>query len=692
MVEARTAALADAQAALKLANELQGDKTHLQRLFEQAPGFICVLRGPEHVFELANAAYRSLTGGRDLIGKPVRAALARSGRPGLRRPARPGVPHAASPSSAAPSPVDLHSGPDGGRWQRATWTSSTSRCSMPTGAVIGIFVQGSDVTEQKLAQDALARHQIELETPGRARARAELTRGPAGAAALAEAGSDRQADRRRGARLQQRPAGHRRQPALLQRRLAGNRTRQQLLEIALHRGRARRQAVVAAAGLRAPPAAAAGGDQPRPRRRAAWTTCCAARWARRSRSRPCVAGGLWNTLVDPNQLENVILNLAINARDAMPGGGKLTIELGNAHAGRQLRRRRAGRHARPVRDAGRLRHRLRHDAARCWSAPSSPSSPPSREGEGTGLGLSMAYGFVKQTGGHFRSTARSGSGTTIKMYLPRALRGREPRCRDLPTAPVRGGSETILVVEDDPAVQATVVEMLGSLGYRVLKADDADERAGDPRERHADRPAVHRRRHARPAAQPRAGAPGQGAAARTSRCCSPRATRRTRSCTAAGSTRASSCCPSPTAASSWRARSATCWPTAACRPPAPAGTRAGAAPGAHPGGRRQPRPAGDGLPACSRRSARRRAAPPRSTMPLACCRRRSVDVLFTDIDLAGQSGRRPGAPRASRCSPRVRVVFASGYGAPDRGCARLPVRGGGQALPAGRPARPAGGA
>jgi CheY-like chemotaxis protein len=94
------------------------------------------------------------------------------------------------------------------------------------------------------------------------------------------------------------------------------------------------------------------------------------------------------------------------------------------------------------------------------------------EGAGTGLGLSMAYGFVKQTGGHFRIYSEVGDGTAVKMYFPRSFEAENSAVR-LTAGKVEGGSETILVVEDDPAVQRTVVEMLGSLGYRVLKADNA---------------------------------------------------------------------------------------------------------------------------------------------------------------------------------------------------------------------------
>jgi CheY-like chemotaxis protein len=95
-----------------------------------------------------------------------------------------------------------------------------------------------------------------------------------------------------------------------------------------------------------------------------------------------------------------------------------------------------------------------------------------REGEGTGLGLSMAFGFVKQSGGHFKIYSEVGQGTTVRMYFPRAFENEAQAVTQL-SGPVTGGTETILVVEDDPAVQATAVDVLTSLGYRVLKADDA---------------------------------------------------------------------------------------------------------------------------------------------------------------------------------------------------------------------------
>ncbi|HEY5801526.1 MAG TPA: response regulator, partial [Burkholderiaceae bacterium] len=182
---------------------------------------------------------------------------------------------------------------------------------------------------------------------------------------------------------------------------------------------------------------------------------------------------LWNTLVDPSQLENVILNLAINARDAMNGAGRVLIRVRNLAPQDQPDAVLAQVHGQPcvlleVADNG---SGMPPEVVEKAFEPFFTTKP---EGEGTGLGLSMAYGFVKQSGGHIAIDSEAGRGTTIRVYLPRSLDA-ETELAELAHGPVAGGTETILVVEDDAAVRATVVDMLGSLGYRVLKAASADE-------------------------------------------------------------------------------------------------------------------------------------------------------------------------------------------------------------------------
>jgi PAS domain S-box-containing protein len=185
-----------------------------------------------------------------------------------------------------------------------------------------------------------------------------------------------------------------------------------------------------------------------------------------------IAADLWNTLADPGQMENVILNLAINARDAMQGEGRLTLELANValEASRDV--------AGELSPAGEFVMLAVADTG-CGMPPAvlekafEPFFTTKPEGEGTGLGLSMAYGFVRQSGGHIRIWSKVGIGTTIRIYLPRSLQPEAASSETL-SGPVVGGNETILVAEDDPDVQATVVDTLSTLGYRVLKADDGE--------------------------------------------------------------------------------------------------------------------------------------------------------------------------------------------------------------------------
>ena len=184
-----------------------------------------------------------------------------------------------------------------------------------------------------------------------------------------------------------------------------------------------------------------------------------------------VSGGLWNTFVDTAQLENTLLNLSINARDAMDGAGRLTIEVGNAFLDENYARDHAdiapGQYVMlAVTDTG---SGMPPDIVAQVFEPFFSTKP---EGKGTGLGLSMVYGFVKQSGGHVKIYSEPGHGTTVKLYLPRSTE-REDVIMPVETHPVVGGAETILVAEDDEQVRATVVEMLGELGYRVLKASDA---------------------------------------------------------------------------------------------------------------------------------------------------------------------------------------------------------------------------
>lgn len=184
-----------------------------------------------------------------------------------------------------------------------------------------------------------------------------------------------------------------------------------------------------------------------------------------------VGGGLWNSFIDPTQIENALLNLAINARDAMGGSGKLTVELANAFLDDDYAR------AHDEVAPGQYVMLAVSDTGSGMSPEIlrkvfEPFFSTKAEGKGSGLGLSMVYGFVKQSGGHVKIYSEPGHGTSVKLYLPRALQ-KEDVETDTDNGPIAGGTETVLVVEDDEEVRATVVEMLADLGYRVLKASDA---------------------------------------------------------------------------------------------------------------------------------------------------------------------------------------------------------------------------
>jgi signal transduction histidine kinase len=178
--------------------------------------------------------------------------------------------------------------------------------------------------------------------------------------------------------------------------------------------------------------------------------------------------GLWSTLVDPNQLNNVLLNLAINARDAMDGAGTLTIRASNVGAGAPLEQEVPPGEYVLVEVADTGAGMSRKVLERAFE----PFFTTKPTGQGTGLGLSMAYGFVKQSGGEIVLRSEPGQGTSVRIYLPRS-EGELAVADDKPVAPLRGGLETILVVEDEEDVRSATCAILSALGYDVLEACDA---------------------------------------------------------------------------------------------------------------------------------------------------------------------------------------------------------------------------
>jgi PAS domain S-box-containing protein len=185
------------------------------------------------------------------------------------------------------------------------------------------------------------------------------------------------------------------------------------------------------------------------------------------------AAGLWTVEVDSDQLELALLNLAINARDAMPDGGKLTIEAANAFLDREYCR------ANPEVSPGQYTMLSITDTGigmptEVLNRAFEPFFTTKELGHGSGLGLSQVYGFVKQSGGHIRIYSELGQGTTVKIYLPRFIGvGNDEQNLEDELAAQGEEGETVLIVEDDEDVRAYLTEAVRSLGYRVTTAANA---------------------------------------------------------------------------------------------------------------------------------------------------------------------------------------------------------------------------
>ena len=193
-----------------------------------------------------------------------------------------------------------------------------------------------------------------------------------------------------------------------------------------------------------------------------------------------LGAGLWPAFADGHQLENVILNLALNAKDAMPQGGCLTVETANTYLDAAYARRfgdvEAGQYVvLCVTDTG---TGIPEEILDRVFEPFFTTKPV---GEGSGLGLAMVHGFVKQSGGHVRIYSEDGEGTTVKIYLPRMIAAVEESATpagkpdQLATIPRAKPHETILLVEDNEGVRQYAKEVLEDLGYWVHEAADAEQ-------------------------------------------------------------------------------------------------------------------------------------------------------------------------------------------------------------------------
>ena len=577
----------DAQEALQEMNQaLEAERAFLRTLFQHAPSFMAVLRGHEHRFELANDAYAQLIGHRAVVGKTVRDALPEVEGQGFFE-LLDSVFATGEPYVGRRMPANLQRDPDASAELRYL-DLVYQPIHNPSGEIVGIFVDGFDITERVAAEDALRQlnETLELQVEARTRERDQLWRNTQDLIAVVDAKgiftaanpawtdilgwSVDEVVGRHHLDLNHPDDGPRSAEALDRAMTEGLPAYQSRVrhkdgsyrwiswvasaegdtvyasgrhitaekaaaeELALAQDALRQSQKMEAIGQLTGGIAhdfnnmlaivignldiaerhlARGGSgvdrylkQAREgASRASTLTKRLLAFSRQSPLSPSVvalnalvasmsellrrtlgepveletvlAGGLWLTHVDPNQLESAIVNLAVNARDAMPDGGKLTIETANAFLDERYAAHEDG--VSPgqyvmiaVSDVG------TGIPTELMSKVFDPFFTTKPVGKGTGLGLSMIYGFVKQSGGHVKIYSEAGHGTTVKIYLPRTFAAAEDTAPstndgDLPRATSQ--TESILVVEDDEGVRMMSTEALRELGYTVHAAASGDE-------------------------------------------------------------------------------------------------------------------------------------------------------------------------------------------------------------------------
>ena len=444
----------------------------LRDMFRQAPGAVAIMSGPNHIYEIANESYFELVGQRrDIMGKSLAEALPELVDQGfvelMDKVYRTGEPFVGRGVA-----VTINRG-DTGEPERRMVDFVYQPIRNAMGEVEDIFVEATDVTERVLAQAALARSRDELEAAvierteklmhaegllrqsQKMEAIGQLTGGIAhdfnnmlavvmsGLNLLqrklkrGETDVDRYIDgamegAQRAAALTSRLLAFSRQQQLAPEKLDANRLVQSMIDL-LSR--------TLGEGVRV---------------------------------ETVLADGLWSVLADANQLESAILNLAVNARDAMEHGGKLTIETANAPIDGAFAIEYAiapGEYVMlAVTDTG---SGMTPDvSAKAFD----PFFTTKDVGKGTGLGLSQVFGFVRQSGGHVKIYSEPELGTTVKIYLPRGNAQSVPAEQKKVVAKVSGGTgEVVMVVEDEERVRANSVETLKELGYTVIEASSAKD-------------------------------------------------------------------------------------------------------------------------------------------------------------------------------------------------------------------------
>ena len=446
-------------------------------LFEQAPTFMAMLRGPNHRIELVNPGYQQLIGHRDVLGRTLAEALPDAAEQGfvdlLDKVYHSGEPYVAHGAKYVVQTIA--GGPVDERYVDFVYQPIKDA----SGAVIGIFVEGADVTRRALADAALRESEALLREANEtleAKVEARTAELMAAEEALRQAQKMEAVGQLTGGLAHD-----------FNNLLTGISGSLELLKTRLAQGRLTdvERYLVAAQGAA---------------NRAAALTHRLLAFSRRQTLDPKAtninqliigmedlirrtmgpeinvevvhAGGLWNTLVDPPQLENALLNLCINARDAMPDGGRLTIETGNIWLDDRAARERnlpKGQYVSLcVSDTG---SGMAPDVMTKAFDPFFTTKPI---GMGTGLGLSMIYGFVRQSGGQVRIDSEVDQGTMVGLYLPRH-HGEENPAEGLVEpgeTPRAKQGETVLVVDDEPTVRMLFADVLEELGYIALEAAD----------------------------------------------------------------------------------------------------------------------------------------------------------------------------------------------------------------------------
>jgi signal transduction histidine kinase/ActR/RegA family two-component response regulator len=478
------------QVAAQLANAEETERRtaesdRLRRLFTQAPSFFCVLQGPEHRFELANESYRQLVGHRELEGKTVQEALPEVAGQGFVA-LLDGVYRTSKPYVGRSVEVKIQQAPQG-----PLSTRYVDFVYQPIlddkGACTGIFVDGSDVTEKVEAERELKQLNTELETRISARTRDledAMQR-------LQQESSERQAAEETLRHAQKMEAIGQLTGGIahdFNNLLQGITGTLDILKVRLQIGKLDGIDKLIAGAISSSERAAALTHRllafsrrqtldPKPVKANQLITpmedLLRRTMGEHIRIELVLSAGVWTTLCDPHQLDAALLNLCINARDAMPDGGVLTLETANAWLDDDYAQQQGD--LRPgqyvcicVSDTG------AGMSADVLARACDPFFTTKPLGQGTGLGLSMVYGFAKQSGGHFKLYSEPGQGTTAKLYLPR-YHGTEENPEPLPQLAeehqtMRG--EVVLVVEDEAVVRALILEVLFSLGYRTLEAAD----------------------------------------------------------------------------------------------------------------------------------------------------------------------------------------------------------------------------